>query len=268
VGVLTRGYRGQVDPNTGIEVSDEVWLMRRRLGDKVSLGVGKNRFEQGRRLEKEGVNWFVLDDGFQHLRLARDVDIVTVDASDPFGGGLLLPAGTLREPRSALGRADVVVITRSESEHALEKELRRWTAAPIFYARVELNGVFHAAWLETGAETRDWQNRSFFAFCAIGNGKAFFDDLTRWGIRTGGQLAFPDHHIFQVSDAQEIERLAKAAGAEALMCTEKDVFNLRHLPNWTLPVYYCQVGQKLTDAEGFWMAVLAAVEQKQQGNSR
>ncbi len=280
VGVLTRGYRGHADAGAAISTSaerktlpgvfsDEVWLIWRRLGEKVRLGVGPNRAEWGRRLEKEGADWFILDDGFQHLRLARDADIVMVDATDPFGGDLLLPAGRLREPRSALARADVIVITRSDHSPELEKELRRLTAAPIFYARVEPDGIFHAASLMIGPEMRDWHGRAFFAFCAIGNGVAFFEDLARWAIRTVGQMAFPDHHVFQAADVLEIERRAAEAGAEALICTEKDVFNFRNLRHWALPVYYCQVRQELTDPEGFWKTVLGAVERnRQQGSAR
>jgi tetraacyldisaccharide 4'-kinase len=268
VGVLTRGYRGQADSSGENVVSDEVWLMRRRLTDKIRLGVGADRVAAGLRLEKDNVDWFILDDGFQHLWLARDADIVMVDATDPFGGGWLLPAGRLREPRSALARADVVVITRGDSAPELEQELRRWTAAPIFYARVELDSIVHVAVLMKGQEVPDARKRSFFAFCAIGNGAAFFSALARWEIRAVGQLAFPDHHFFRAKDAREIERRAKEAGAEALICTEKDVFNFRHLRNWSLPMYSCQIRQELTDAEGFWKAVLGAVEQKRQESRR
>jgi tetraacyldisaccharide 4'-kinase len=276
VGVLTRGYRSQADTGAAkpltkereslpVVFSDEVWLIWRRLGEKVRMGVGPNRFAWGCRLAHEGINWFILDDGFQHLRLARDADVVMVDATDAFGGGLLLPAGRLREPPSALGRADVIVITRSDHSPELEKELRQFTAAPIFYARVEPDGIFHAASLMIGPEMHDWHKRAFFAFCAIGNGTAFFEDLARWSIPTVGHMAFPDHHAFRASDAAEIERQANAAGAEALICTEKDVFNFRNLKNWTLPVYYCQIRQEMTDPEGFWKVVLSAVEQNRQG---
>jgi tetraacyldisaccharide 4'-kinase len=278
VGVLTRGYRSQelsgVATQSAAErktlpgaFSDEVWLIWRRLGEQIKLGVGPDRFAWGRRLAQEGVDWFILDDGFQHLRLARDADIVMVDATDPISGGLLLPAGRLREPRSALARAEVIVITRSDRSPELERELRGLTGAPIFYARVEPDGIFHAASLMIGPEMRDWHNRAFFAFCAIGNGAAFFEDLARWSIRSVGHLAFPDHHAFQASDVEEIERQAKKAGAEALICTEKDVFNFRQLQNWSLPVYYCQIRQELTDPEGFWQAVLTAVTLKRQPKS-
>jgi len=106
-GILTRGYRGKPAAKEaagdgskgGQSTSDEVQLLAARLGDGVAFGVGANRFAKGKELSARGVNWFVLDDGFQHRRLARDVDIVLIDATNPFGGGHLLPSGRLREPR-------------------------------------------------------------------------------------------------------------------------------------------------------------------------
>ncbi len=105
--ILTRGYRGTDDANSpGVPQSDEVALLRERLSGKVQIGVGADRFKNGEVLARHGVDWFVLDDGFQHLKLSRDADVVLVDATDPFGGGMTLPAGRLREPVSALRRAE------------------------------------------------------------------------------------------------------------------------------------------------------------------
>src|SRR5580698_8260372 len=128
--ILTRGYRGTADANApGVPQSDEVALLRERLSGKVQIGVGADRYKNGEALARHGVDWFVLDDGFQHVKLARDADIVLVDASDPFGGGLTLPSGRLREPVSALRRANIVVITRSvqASAPAVEAIIRRFT---------------------------------------------------------------------------------------------------------------------------------------------
>ena len=109
VAILSRGYRGSEGS------SDEVQLMKFRLQNRVAFGVGKNRFAEGKRLEAErAVDIFLLDDGFQHLELARDLDILLLDASRPMRGEPLLPAGRLREPLSAMSRANVVVFTRTE----------------------------------------------------------------------------------------------------------------------------------------------------------
>src|SRR6266446_5263091 len=120
VGILSRGYHsggrgtwpGASKASSKEIPSDEVRLLAGRL--RLPIGVGANRYRTALAMEPEKIEVFLLDDGFQHLRLARDLDIVLVDATNPFGGGWLLPAGPLREPHAALSRADVVVITRSE----------------------------------------------------------------------------------------------------------------------------------------------------------
>ena len=113
--ILTRGYRGlgQGDASGGA-ASDEVALLHQRLEGRAQFGVGKDRYKNGLALAKDGAEWFILDDGFQHLELQRDANIVLLDATDPFGGGGVLPAGRLREPRSGLARADIVIITRTQ----------------------------------------------------------------------------------------------------------------------------------------------------------
>lgn len=263
VAILTRGYRGSRQPDTrGILLSDEVALVRARLGGKVQFGIGADRYAQGAMLERHGVEWFVLDDGFQHLRLARNADIVLIDATDPFGGGRLLPAGRLREPRSALARADVVVITRSEHAPAIETVVRRHTEAPVFYAQTQLKALFSlpADGSEPEPTRSDWRGLKFFAFCAIGNAAAFFDDLRRWGMQVVGAASYRDHYRYLQRDAEELERRANAVGAGALVCTEKDVSNLGQVRFRTLPLYYCQITLTISNEEGFWRALLDTVE--------
>ncbi len=259
--ILTRGYRGsgQADAR-GIPQSDEVALLHDRLGGHAQLGVGKNRYASGRTLERHGAEWFILDDGFQHLALGRDANIVMIDATNPFGGGRLLPAGRLREPKSALGRADVVVITRSDHAPAVEAVVRRFTQAPIFYALTRLEAVLRIPALKVALPESDFVEAKVFAFCGIGNAGAFFDDLLRWGAHVIGQRAFHDHHRYTVAQTAQLEREAQSAGADAMICTEKDVFNLRDAAPSQLPVYACRIGLALSDPEAFWQAVLAAVQ--------
>jgi tetraacyldisaccharide 4'-kinase len=263
VGILTRGYRGvQQSDARGIVLSDEVASLRARLGGRVQFGIGANRYAKGVTLERHGVEWLVLDDGFQHLQLGRDADIVLIDATDPFGGGNLLPVGRLREPKSGLARADVVVITRSERAPAVEAAVRRYTEAPIFYAQTQLKTLrsLTSDHPEPEPARGDWRGLKFFAFCAIGNPPAFFDDLRRWGMQVVGTASYRDHHRYSQGDAEDLERRANAAGAGALICTEKDVFNLRHVRFNTGPLYYCQITLGILNEDAFWRTVLATVE--------
>ncbi len=256
VGILTRGYRGTSRPGEhGVLQSDEVALLRARLGKKAQLGVGADRYTAGEVLERHGVEWLVLDDGFQHLRLARDVEIVLLDATDPFGGGYLLPAGRLREPKSALSRADLAVISRSEHAPAIEAVVRRHTTAPIFYAQTRLEGVYPLLRDASVPQPVEWREKKFFAFCGIGNPAAFAEDLRRWGIQIFGSAAYRDHHRYSARDAEQLERRAQAAGAEALLCTEKDIFNLDPSQFRLLPVFFCRITLEISGVQNFWQAV-------------
>jgi tetraacyldisaccharide 4'-kinase len=263
VGILTRGYRGKPRTSESSDsadedsTSDEVQLMKARLGDRVAFGVGADRLKQGQRLAQRGVKWFVLDDGFQHLQLARNADIVLIDATNPFGGGHVLPAGRLREPRTALARADVVVITRSHHAPAVEAAIRRDSDAPIFYARTELDAVlapFHPHLTE-----QDARKRKLFAFCGVGNPSAFVADLRDWGFQIASHRFFPDHHRYTARDISEIEREAKTAGAGGVICTEKDSFNYTGV--WrSMDLWVCPVSLHVDRPDDFWRAVMSTAE--------
>jgi len=266
VGILTRGYRGEVAPagegrKTSVNsesTSDEVRLLKARLGEGVAFGVGADRVSKGRELVRSGVRWFVLDDGFQHRQLARDVDIVLIDATNPFGGRHLLPAGRLREPRSALKRADIIVITRSERAPAIEAAVSHDSAAPIFYAKAHLDSIRTVN--EPGAE--EWslsevQKKKLFAFCGIGNPSAFVANLRDWRFQLVGHAFFRDHHRYTQQDASAIEGEARRLGADALICTEKDAFNLDGVRWNELPALYCRISLGIAGEEEFWRTILA-----------
>jgi len=269
VAILTRGYRGANDASTqGIPQSDEVALLRDRLSGKVQIGVGADRYKNGEVLARHGVDWFVLDDGFQHLQLSRDADIVLVDATDPFGGGKVLPAGRLREPVSALRRADLVVITRSvqEAAPAVEAIIRRHSTSPIFYATTHLENIFRVPRLDVELPERDWASIRFMAFCGIGNPGAFFEDLRAWGLQIVATHPFADHHVYTSEEIIDLEHQAAIAGADALLCTEKDVWNLRHTQFVATPAYACRISVQLP--ESFRAALSEVILRKQPGSSR
>ena len=267
--ILTRGYRGTKPGSTedgkqGEPQSDEVALLRERLTGRVKIGVGADRFKNGEVLARHGTEWFVLDDGFQHLRLKRDADIVLIDATDPFGGGATLPVGRLREPISALRRASVVVITRAVegSAPAVETIIRRHTNCPIFFTSTKLESVLRVPQLAEPLPTQEWSRVSFMAFCGIGNPSAFFQDLQGWGFQLAGERRFHDHHVYTQPEASELEDAAKSNGADALLCTEKDVWNLRHVQFHALPVYCCRISLELPGEE-FRAAITEAVSRYQ-----
>jgi tetraacyldisaccharide 4'-kinase len=257
VGILTRGYRSDAGARDEPAALARFAADQRHAG-RIRLGIGSNRFAAGRVLEAHGVEMFVLDDGFQHLRLHRDADIVLLDASDPFGEGML-PAGRRREPKVALRRADVVVITRSTHAPAVETVVRRFTVSPVFYAETVLRGVADRS---TGARVPPLQFTAVpgFAFCGLGNPRAFFDDLERWGFRLAGRAVFPDHHAYRREELQRLEQQARQAGAAALVATEKDRWNLADAGELALPLWVVSIELRPADPEGLLRAIESAVE--------
>ncbi|HXX71856.1 MAG TPA: tetraacyldisaccharide 4'-kinase [Candidatus Acidoferrum sp.] len=260
-GILTRGYRGQA--SDGFTTSDEAQLLRARLGPRAAIGVGRDRWIRGRELSARGIRWFILDDGFQHLQLVRDVDLVLIDATSPFGGGHLLPAGRLREPKSALARADIIVITRSGHAPAVEAVIRRTSVAPIFYARMRLESMHDWSGTYPGLEDSHARARRFFLFCGIGNPSAFLVDLRSAGFDIVGHRFFPDHHRYDERDLRSIEAAAQKAGADRLLCTEKDVFNLGGNKGSSIPICYCRGSLEIERADEFWQTILAKAASSQ-----
>jgi len=171
---------------------------------------------------------FVLDDAFQHFRARRDLDIVLVDATNPFGNRKTLPFGILREPLEELRRADLIVITRSnlvdQSRIAeIKTEIRDYAECPVICSRNQFDRFISIA----GEPVERPSGRSLYAFCAIGNPSNFFDQLRSEGFATVGTRTFGDHHFYSKDDADAIQRGARAAGADLLITTGKDAVKLK-----------------------------------------
>jgi tetraacyldisaccharide 4'-kinase len=219
VAILSRGYRGSGS------TSDEIELMKRHLCGRAQFGVGRDRVAEGRKMESEDIDLFLLDDGFQHLQLARDLDIVLVDATRPLDKELVLPAGRFREPRAALERAHMVVFTRSEQAEPRVEAIERFPAIARYSSTTKLLGFRRHS--EPDAEPlRQLGPEPVFAFCGIGNPEAFWGDLARWGLKVVGRKAFRDHHRYTRREIQALEREAELGGARTLVTTEKDAENL------------------------------------------
>jgi tetraacyldisaccharide 4'-kinase len=242
VGILSRGYLGSGG------TSDEVEIMKQHLRERAAFGVGKNRYAEGRRLEKEGIEVFLLDDGFQHRQLARDYDIVLIDATQPFRQETLLPAGSLREPTSAVNRADLVIFTRTNHAPGAIWAMQQWPQFPIFPARTKLLGFRRFGSDRESTLSIDETPGPFFAFCGIGNPEGFFADLKEWKIPVAAQATFGDHHPYTAADVAKIENLAAEVGAMAFVTTEKDEQNLGQA-SFTRPVYVVVITLDVPDEE-------------------
>ena len=255
VGILSRGYKG--NPGT----SDEIELMKSHLQDHAIFGVGANRYEQGKRLECD-VDIFLLDDGFQHLPLARDLDILLIDASQPLARQMLLPAGRLREPVSAMSRADILVFTRTETVAGTSAAIEKFQDFPVFSASTRLLGFRRLRADQQALSSDEIGSGPFYAFCGIGNPRAFFQDLQNWSLPLADRCEFPDHHHYDARDARELEEAAGRAGANALLTTEKDAQNLSDVRFTSAPVFIALIDLEIPKADALLSLVRAKISSR------
>ncbi len=246
VAILSRGYRG----TNG--TSDEIELMKFRLQERVSFGVGGNRFEEGHRLESQcPVDVFLLDDGFQHLQLARDLDILLMDASRPLVGEALLPAGRLREPLAAMSRANLIIYTRAETASGTLEAIGKLHQYPVFAASTRLLGFRRFGREINLLSANEIGAGPFFAFCGLGNPDAFLRDLGNWGLTICGQDIFPDHHRYTQRDILAVKQAGKRVSANAFVTTEKDAQNLSGFKFQEAPLFVAVIDVVVTPEADF-----------------
>jgi 3-deoxy-D-manno-octulosonic-acid transferase len=269
--ILTRGY-GRHSPESSLQVAPGGYVPAHHSGDEAQIfiraevapiGIGADRFESGTHLLKRfAAGVLVLDDGFQHRKLARDVDIVLIDALEPFGGGDVFPLGSLREPVAGLSRANVVLITRCEASDLAvpaAREVRRWNAqAPIFQSSVEPR-----AWVEHATGRRialpDLPLQRIGAFCGLGNPATFRRTLGNLGLAIADWVAFDDHHRYRPRELRHLSEQMRACGATALVTTQKDSINLCETAAdlvAPLPLYWLEIGVRIEREEEFLRTVL------------
>ncbi len=227
--VLLRGYRGRTRKANSSQIidSDEALMLAAELGPKVPVHANPDRVAGAAAVlhSDERIDTFVLDDAFQHRRAARDLDIVLIDATLPWGFGHVLPRGLLREPVRGLRRADAVVITRADrvDEATLSKisdEIRSITGR-------DPTAVVSQRWtaLREGsssrAEVSSLRGQRVYGLCAIGNSQQFFDTLEAECV-LGVRHTCPDHHDFSDVELNNIAQDARMDRAQALVMTEKD----------------------------------------------
>lgn len=272
--ILTRGY-GRVNPDKRVVVSDgeniladaqeggdEPRLLAENLLGTAAIVADADRVAAAHWAEDNlKTDVFILDDGFQHLRMARDLNLLTVDATNPWDSGQLLPRGRLREPLRELARADCIIITRAEQHDDIDSlikeakhlsngrpvilsHIRTRTIRPLDRSSSEKIEATHRASLVPD----HFSPSPSAAFCALGNPAAFFAHLRNDGHTLVNTRHFPDHHVYLQEDVDTLVREAKQHGARALLTTMKDAVKLRSL-RFDLPCYVLEIELEFDDEE-------------------
>jgi len=255
VAILSRGYGQEGGLN------DEGQVLEENLPDVPHLQ-GPDRVSLANiavhELESELI---LLDDGFQHRRLARDLDLVLIDALDPFGLGHLFPRGLLREPIGSLRRAGVVVLSRADLISAAEKEAIRALvlleagSLPWVEARHAPLDLIDAEGVASPLELI--QGQSIAAFCGIGNPEGFRRTLLPLCKELRDLRVFPDHHTYSAADVRSLEKWAADVGANLVLTTQKDLVKLRAGLLGPAPLRALRIGLELTAGEDVMDDVLA-----------
>lgn len=248
VGILSRGYGGSLSKKGSLlsdgsnifcsvsEAGDEPIVISKNVrGAKTAIC--RERYLAAQIIKQSfDVNFFLLDDGFQHYRLARDLDIVLIDATNPFGNGKLLPHGILREPLENLERSDIIILTKTDlvDEHKLkeleELIIEKSKHEKIFFSNHQIVGLvpgndnYEAEKKETIEPVEKIKGKSVWAISGIGNHNAFESTLLKAGAQDVKSITFRDHHNYSTQDIKSI--ISRVAKGDIIITTEKDYVKL------------------------------------------
>ena len=271
VAILLRGYKRQSREKVTIvsdgervcaslkESGDEAYMMAKHLSG-IPIIVSRQRYQAGQvALERFGVEVLLLDDGFQHRQLARDVDILTVSTRCPLGNSAkLLPAGTLREPPTALRRADIILLTHTDMADVSlcpKAAVQRLAPNALILESIHQPVHFYPLASPPNAEERDFRAASeavkgkrILAVCGIGNPDAFATTLMRCSAESVELLAYPDHHVYTEANFVRIDAVFQAVQADLIVTTQKDEQKLEaFVGDRNLPIFVLEVALVITE---------------------
>ena len=256
--ILSRGYRSLDDDS-----NDEKLML-----DKFCPGVphlqNPNRVSSAQTaVEEHGAKVLILDDGFQHRRLQRDLDIVLIDAINPWGYGTVLPRGLLREPISALQRADLVVVTRADfcDKKQLEQiELQIGAVSneiPIVKIGFPPRSLVNAAGEKK--ELSEFAGSKILACCGIGHPEGFRKTLSLANLKPVSFEVYPDHHRYTEDDWKHLQTIANQKEASVLLTTMKDLVKLEQFETESLPIWAVEIGVEFLAGEETLKKLLAKI---------
>ena len=269
VGLLSRGYKSLThDPNPqrqrgpeerspslelrvslAAEQANDEKLVLDQLCPGVPQWLNPDRILSAKRAVVDGCNLLILDDAFQHRRIHRDLDIVLIDATNPWGYGHCLPRGLLREPITNVERADLVIVTRADQVSAEELTAIRAELVRRNHIGTVIEVSFRPSQLINSAgqskPLADLTGRRVFGFCGIGNPDSFGRTLRQLGSEVVGFESFADHHHFTVDDLARLGEQSKSANADLLLTTHKDLVKIHETELGGRPVWAVQIGTEI-----------------------
>lgn len=264
IAILSRGYRSQAEKlSTPIVLSkgegpiqpasycgDEPYLLAQNL-PKALVFVGRNRHKASDMAARAGAQLILLDDAMQHRRLARDFEVVVMDACDPFGQGYFLPRGLLREGKRSLSRADLIVLNHvpdHDSFLKMKQEMMKYSSACVVGTRME---VMLARDLSGGHEVA-LQGKKAGIFCGIAHPEYFYNTVVQQGVEVVGSVFAADHLSLESRTLAEFAKRSKEQGAEILLCTEKDRVKIDGNTELALPIVWIQMRLALVEGDRDW----------------
>jgi tetraacyldisaccharide 4'-kinase len=276
VAVLSRGYRGrykekffEVSDGEAIKADpqksgDEAYLLARKL-DGIPIVISRKRYIAGSFAHRKfGTNFFVLDDGFQHLELKRDLDLVLIDAASSFGNGHLLPWGPLREPTDQLARADVVILTRFSNQKSAQRTTdllnEKFPAIPIFCADHKPEKVVFPQ-LNESHDLDFLKGKRVLAFAGLARPEVFRETLIRLGADLVYFKSFRDHYRFKPNEIQALIQMREGLGAQYLLTSEKDWVRMAAFAPMCPEMGYLSIKfTMVSDQDGFFKMIKGAIK--------
>lgn len=274
--ILSRGYKRKIKVPVIVSDGEQIFISPQNAGDEpammarrlwgVPIVVGSDRVWIGQ--WAEGLyhpDVFILDDAYQHRRLHRDLDIVVINQQNPWGNGQLIPAGPLREPKSSLSRADIILLSHVENEvknKCLQKEIKAMTEAPIL-SSYHQPCCFVSVKDNCEISLDALNSKDILAFTGIGNPLAFFTMLLNLKLSLKGSETFGDHYWFKDRDIQSLVQKAKDADAQIVITTEKDAVRITDWPHDEIPLYFMRIEMEIDQPENYLIPMLQNLFEKE-----
>jgi tetraacyldisaccharide 4'-kinase len=267
VAILSRGYRGKRISKPVVSDGKAIFLSPQESGDEpflmaracrgVPVLVGKDRFTNGRiALQQFGVRGLLLDDGYQHLSLHRNINILLIDSHIGFGDHTLLPRGILREPLSHLRRTDIFLLTKVENPQTvqpLERKIHQiHPSSQVFHSHYEPVSLVSPN--DDEEKLDSLKGRKILALSGIANPVYFSSMLRQCGAEIIGEAVFPDHHPYTPEDLSSVEEKSKRA--DCIVATEKDMVKLKELDIRHLAIRALRVKVKIWEEKEFYQRVM------------